>query len=183
MSIQSELKKWASSPAGKKKIAMVKMDALMSGGGLGGASGSGSGQSGGGGIPPNYIEQCIQDAKRSVIASLPLSLSRTINENSFQEPVIKVRKDGSVAVSISFKPDAVHRDSLVPKVWEDGVQNIVMHLSTGWSARGAVYGEWYGTDTYSRSDYAGDDFMRDAVNDFNSKHQNAYLELNAKYSL
>lgn len=178
MSIQSELKKWASSPAGKKKIAMARMDALASG-----ESPSSGAVQNGGSLGSDYIRQCIRDVEQSVIDQLPPSLAKSIDMDSFQEPVIKARKDGSVAVSISFKPDVVHRDSLVPKVWKDGVQNIVMHLSTGWSARGSVYGEWHGIDTYSRSDYAGDDFMRDAVNAFNNTHQFAYAELNAKYSL
>lgn len=178
MSIDSALKKWLSSPAGKEKLREVQATSLKSGKSFGHTPN---------GVPVSIAlaKKYAEDMINEVISMLPSSLKYSenpITRSSFLEPVVIPDTDG-FAVKISFNPSAVHRDSLVPEVWNDGIPNIVVHLSNGWSARGAVYGEWHGKDTWSRAEYGGDLFMSEAVDSFNRTHPLAVAELGSEYDV
>lgn len=179
MSITDELNKWASSPAGKKRLAEENIKALKAGRSFGKAGKSGVQ------INRAMVKQYAEDMIDHILAKLPDSLRDSptpITRASFNEPVIKLDGD-TFEVKISFRPDAVHRDSLAPDRWEDGIENIAVHLSNGWSARGAVRGEWHGSETWSRAKFSGDSFMREAVEDFNQQHPAAFAELGVEYNV
>jgi len=177
MSLEQVLQKWAASSEGQKKLKAEAKSALSRGKSFGKTSGTGVNYS------VQTAKQYAEEMMDEIIRYLPRSLANSpepITRDSFQEPVINVRDDG-FDVRISFRPDAVHRESLAPEKYPDGVENIVVHLSNGWSARGAVYGEWHGVETWSRMESAGDDFMREAVMSFNATHPLAEARLGDEY--
>lgn len=174
MSILDEINKWAASPAGRKRLAEENIKALK--------ANKSFGQNGGSTPPINYAEEMIKE----ILDQLPPSLRDSptpITRASFNEPVVTLNGD-TFEIKISFRPDAVHRDSLAPEVeeWKRGIENIVVHLSNGWSAGGVVRGEWHGKDTWSRKKFGGDSFMRKAVETFNQKHT-AHAELGTEYNV
>ena len=75
---------------------------------------------------------------------------------------------GITLVSLSFRPGSMFRASLAPRKYPDGVPNIVLHFTRGWSARGGLRGEWHGEKVWSRRSRSGSSFMQDAVAEFNA---------------
>ena len=77
------------------------------------------------------------------------------------------------SISISFNEDALRRESLDPDRYPEGISNIVKLFITGYDARGAVYGVWKGhgdEEIWSLRHRDPDDFMEEAVEEFNSKY-------------
>ena len=176
MSLEQVLQKWASSAEGQKKLKSQARAAMSSGKSFGKTM---SGEP----VSRETALKYAEDMMAEIIRHLPHSLANSpkpITRDSFQDPVVNMR-DAGFDIQISFRPDAVERESLVPEKYPDGVQNIVVHLSNGWSARGAVQGEWWGVETWSRMEYAGDDFMREAVMSFNATHPYAEARLGDEY--
>lgn len=77
-----------------------------------------------------------------------------------------VETERGLEVDIKFNVDALHRDSLAPDKYPDGVDNIVLHFTTGWDARGVVRGEWHGKETWSLQHREGANFIESAVEAF-----------------
>lgn len=76
-------------------------------------------------------------------------------------------KEGYV---VKLSLDNVFRKSLVPEEYPQGVEDIVLHFTRGWSAKGTVRGTWGDREgVYSRRQRAGNTFVYDAINEFNSK--------------
>lgn len=172
MSIQTVLNDFLQSPSGKRKVKKAVDEARRSGKIIGTP------------IPdPSYMEvvneliQCVQN-------NLPESLrSSELSQNAAYivgKPV--QTKDGNYRIDISFDPAAIFRPSLAPNSkWGDGVENIVLHLSNGWHAAGTVSGIWHGETVRSRQVYDGDDFMKQAIFDFNMSHVGVTAVLGLQY--
>jgi len=106
--------------------------------------------------------------------------SINIDDIIIGEPVIK--KDGTVQIMLSFREDALARQSLQPNKYPRGIEDIVLHFSRGWNAKGAVFGSWHGSNTWSRRAKASDRFLFDAVEEINLQVKGmATAELKGEY--
>ncbi len=91
-------------------------------------------------------------------------------------------ENGGTTISLSFRPGAMFRPSLQPEKYPEGVENIVLHFTHGWSAKGYISGEWHGDQVWSRRTRSGTPFMQEAVSEFNSKMKGiAVAELSGDY--
>jgi len=97
----------------------------------------------------------------SVIGSIDL------NEIVIGEP--KTNKDGEVHITLSFREDALFRQSLQPQKFPHGIEDIVLHFARGWNAKGAVFGSWHGTDTWSRRAKNPERFLTEAILEINER--------------
>lgn len=89
---------------------------------------------------------------------------------------------GAWCIDIEFKPGVMRRESLIPKAYPEGVENIVLHFSHGWDADNYVYGSWHGDRVRSRKHKNPDPFLKEAVDEFNAKYGDvARAELTAEY--
>lgn len=180
MSLDSKINTFLKSKEGKQKIADAKAKALKEGRTFGQPGASVS------------KEDAIKAAKRfkQILLNILHTGSSDWNLESIEDKDIiigepEVTKDGKINIDIWFDEKAVFRPSLDPSRFSEGVPNIVVHLTHGWNAAGAVTGTWYskrGTfeDTTSRMSFNGDDFMQEAVNQFNEEKLGT-AELNEKY--
>ena len=120
-------------------------------------------------------------------------ISDTVSKNgdglkSFQRSSIRVVSEklptGFVKMKVVFDKNALHRDSLVPEVY-DGIDDIVKLFTTGYSAHGSVKGAWltHGKEAvWSLRHREPSDFMRAAVSEFNVKYGRvARAELSEEY--
>ena len=169
MSINDKLKAFFASGEGKRRVAELRAN---------------------GGLPTKYAipkeqyKPAVDDLIQCIKANLPDSLrsSALMDDSAYIVSRPSVRKDGSVRINIRFAPEAVFRPSLDPSgPWGEGIENIVLHLSNGWHAKGTVTGEWHGREARSRQVYEGDSFMQDAVFDFNMSHIGVTAELGPQY--
>lgn len=87
--------------------------------------------------------------------------------------------DGLWRLKLSFREGSLHRESLDDNDYPEGLSNIVLLFAKGYHARDYVYGLWnttgsknshwiYWHDIRSRKDRSGNDFLIQAVNEFNS---------------
>lgn len=77
---------------------------------------------------------------------------------------------GGITASVDISADGgLFRPSLYPKKY-GGVDNIVALFEHGYDAGGLVWGEWHGDYTWSLSHRDGEDFIHEAVDDFNTKY-------------
>ena len=172
MSIESVLAEYLRSAAGRKKVQLALLESGKKGTPIKAAAIDESYK-----LLVNDLIHCIQDYLPLSLKNSELSLDSAYD---ISDPIIQ--KDGSIRVDISFNPAAVFRPSLDPNpAWGDGVENIVLHLSNGWNARGAVSGIWHGEITQSRRSYDGDDFMERAIFDFNTTHAGVMAVLGKQY--
>jgi len=89
---------------------------------------------------------------------------------------------GEVIITLSFRPGSMFRPSLQPDEYPEGVQNILLHFTHGWSARRRIRGEWRGEKVWSRKFHCGSSFMQQAVDEFNSSVKGvATAELSDEY--
>ena len=98
-------------------------------------------------------------------------------------------KAGRVSLKISFRSDALFRESLDPVMY-GGVDDIVLHFAYGWHAKGYVYGLWHRpgwnggrlVQVRSRKDREPNRFLKHAVWEFNEQAKGvAVAELEAPY--
>lgn len=107
---------------------------------------------------------------------------------SFERSSIIVKSslldDGSTSMKVLFDKNAIHRDSLVPDVY-DGVDDIIRLFEKGYTAHGSVKGVWatHGAEAvWSLKHRDPNDFMNAAVSEFNRKHwKEAKAELSDNY--
>lgn len=81
--------------------------------------------------------------------------------------------DGLWRLEVSFREGSLQRDSLDLETYPEGLHNIVLLFAKGYHARDYVYGWWidqYGNhgNVRSRKDREPNDFLTQAVNEFNS---------------
>lgn len=90
-------------------------------------------------------------------------------------------KNGEWSLTISFRDGSLHRDSLDDNDYPEGISNIVLLFAKGYHAQNYVYGLWNNTgrlnthwsewkDVRSRKDRSGNDFLIQAVDEFNTKY-------------
>lgn len=172
MSLDGKINAFLKSKEGKRKIAEAKAKALKEGRTFGQQGAS---------VSKEDAIRAAEKQKEFLLRRLEQVGLGTITAGDIVigEPVVD--KNGNLSVDISFDPESLFRPSLDPDKYK-GVENIVLHFTHGWDARGAVYGYWEsaGRDTWSRSYFAGDDFMQQAVDDFNALGFGT-AELNEKY--
>lgn len=161
MSIEAELKKWASSPAGKKRIAEVKAQKLKAGQKFG---------QGSSGVSVEQAKMYAEELRQAIYDNIPVSLKagseRPIELSDIIISKPMVLPNGSISIDLSFAPDAIHRDSLDPERYENGVDNIVSLFSRGYTAHGDVWGMWHGHEQWNLLQRRADPFMKRAVAEF-----------------
>ena len=171
MSIETKINTYLKTKEGKQKIAESKSKVFKEGGTFGQQGVS---------ISKEDAVEAAEKQKEFLLRRLAEVGLGTIPSEAIiiGEPTID--KNGDIFVGIWLDPDSLFRPSLSPRY--EGIENIVLHFTHGWSAHGAVHGYWksVGKDVWSRSKYAGDDFMQQAVDDFNELGLGT-AELNEKY--
>ena len=177
MSIESKLKEWAKSKKGQAKIEAARRDAAKRGVPFGNGGGSKRIQ-----LTPEMMDM-VNDLIHTVQEYLPESLrsSELMDDTSYIVMKPRVSPDGRYLIGIKFSDAAVYRPSVAPDDY-DGVPNIVLHLSRGWHARGSIRGEWHGQEILTRRTYGGEQFMQEAINEFNMTHASALAVLNDDYT-
>lgn len=93
-----------------------------------------------------------------------------------------LNKNTGAFISLSFKGKALKRPSLIQQYYSqngqpDGVEDIILLFSNGYKASSQVYGTWRGKSTNSLTERKGDDFLMDAIVEFNKLHKG---KINAK---
>jgi len=106
-------------------------------------------------------DDVVAEAKRlreMLYASLPASLKPMgIDVFHIGEPQLK---NGGYDVDITVDAEKVHRESLAPGQYPDGVENIIENFNVGWETRRTrrgthrmVRGMWHGAPHWSRPVY------------------------------
>lgn len=166
MSIESELKKWANSPAGKKRIAEEKAKKLKAGQKFG---------QGSNGVSIEQAKKMGEEMRDILYANLPVGLKASVRTSDIIVSAPKVQADGSMLVELNFRPEALERESLDPEKYPEGVDNIIRLFSHGYTAHGDVVGMWHGHEQWNLRHRNADPFMQNAVDEFNALHGGAKI--------
>lgn len=95
-------------------------------------------------------------------------------------PVIDTK--GRYTMNIRFKDGVLHRESLYSEGYPDGLGNVVLLFARGYHARDYVYGSGESNSMRSKKDRAPNNFLYDAVSDFNTMAKGiAVAQLSDKY--
>lgn len=130
MSLQSEIEKWAKSPAGKKKIEVERKKAMAEGREFGRVAARSSK------LPSYYADRLITILDAEIKAA-----GFKFGECLYKVDVGYNEADGCYELHVNFKPEEVDRPSLVPEKYPDGAYDIVTLMNRGYHARDYVYGE------------------------------------------
>lgn len=98
-------------------------------------------------------------------------------------------ENGYWRVKLSFREEALRRNSLDTKYFPQGISNIVLLFARGYHANGRVYGSWvspkfgYIGRVRSKPSREGSDFLIEAVDEFNKLYSKtiARAELEGVY--
>lgn len=138
---------------------------------------------GGGGADVIVTVAEMEDAAQKLIAEiqktaksfgLAESITALIDTLAYTKP--EVQADGSYSVGIFFTGDK-HRDSLYPKGYPNGVDNIIALLNNGFrigEGKKPATGMWHGHKTVGLRTREGLHFMNTAVSDFVRAYGDAY---------
>ncbi len=97
--------------------------------------------------------------------------SITMDDIIIEEPML--RGDGRFEIKLSFKEGSLHRESLYPEGYPDGLKNIVLLFAKGYRTSHPVHGDWtfdgkiIANDVWGKRTRAPSNFLYDAVNEFN----------------
>lgn len=99
---------------------------------------------------------------------------KSINMEDIEVGVLTTAQDGSLSIKISFEEGSLHRESLRPDLYPDGLDNIVLLFAHGYNARNPVMGQWKNSRSYphiirSVQRREPNNFLQEAVEEFNSK--------------
>ena len=160
MSLDAKINAFLKTKEGKQKIAEAKAKALKEGRVFGQQGAS---------ISKEDTIKAAEKQREFLLRRLEQVGLGTIAVEDIVIGEPTVDKSGNLSIEIWFDLESLFRPSLAPEKHK-GVENIVLHFTHGWDARGSVYGYWESAsrDTWSRSYFAGDDFMQEAVDDFNA---------------
>lgn len=154
--LMKRLREWARSPEGKKEIKkQTGIDYVDR-------------------SPSQQFKVYGEQMRQILFAHInPIIKSITLNDIIVGTPY--KGEDGKYRVDISFREDALHRESLNPGRFPDGVHNIVLLFTKGYHAGNYVYGEWKnssrpGDTIRSKISRPANDFLSRAVAEFNSKN-------------
>lgn len=117
----------------------------------------------------------------------PLISSISPDDIIVEQP--KIDEHGVYSLKISFNEERLHRDSLYPNGSSDrfgsyanGIEDIVLLFAHGYHADNYVYGTWHNARWKSRKDREPNDFLYDAVDEFNAQNSGfAMATLDEKY--
>lgn len=173
MSIDSALKQWAKTPAGKAKLQEAQKDMLKRG--SRGHQGTKD--------PAFYAEKFIEILRAEIALD-------GFEYGNYLEWTDMGYNDatGKYEIHVNFKDDELHRDSLYQDPdggYPGGYDNIAALMNRGYSAKDYVYGEYpegSGQRIRSKKYRQGAHFMQTAVAHFNAQYgANATAELGAEY--
>lgn len=125
-------------------------------------------------------------AMKKILQDEILPIKSSYSKKSFLDYIIIseefVNGSGWV-VNVSFDEEKMHRESLYPEKYHDGVQ-LDEIFNEGYSARAYAYGvNQYGDAIYSKKQRDALYFVQRAVDNFNTKYKGkAIAEYNRKYS-
>jgi len=83
-------------------------------------------------------------------------------------------EDGLFEIKLSFREGSLHRDSLYPDAYPEGLSNIVLLFTKGYNASRSVHGDWtyngktVASDIWGKRRRVKSTFLDDAVAEFNS---------------
>lgn len=152
--INAKLEAWSKSKAGQKVLVAAGKQALL------GAIRNGE--------KPKDADKLADEMKMVLLAHLSDSL-KSLTMSDFEEPEFKI-VDEEAVMTIRFRPDSVSRPSLDPEKYPNGIADIVVHLDHGWDAKRVTGGLWHGEYHLSRQHSERQDFLQDAVDEFNRAH-------------
>lgn len=152
--INAKLEAWSKTKAGQKVLAAAGKKALL------GAIRNGE--------KPKDADKLADEMKTVLLAHLPDSL-KSLTMSDFEEPEFKITDEEAVMI-IRFLSESVHRPSLDPEKYPNGIADIVVHLDHGWDAKHVTGGLWHGEYYLSRQHAERQDFLQDAVDEFNRAH-------------
>lgn len=173
MSLQSEIDKWAKSPAGKKKIEKEQKRAM--------AEGREFGRTVRGPVrTPEFYAKAMTEILQDKVAGIR---SKTTGEAYLDHISYRASKDGA---EVFFEPDEMERPSLDPKynvVRGIAIENIAVLINNGYRAAGAVHGvDRHKNERWSLLTRDGLHFMQEAVDEFNRRFDGeVYADLDSKY--
>lgn len=115
------------------------------------------------------LKRCIRDSTGTNYSAGELSQYAVDAVSNIKRGKVSARDDGSYSVEINFDGGR-HRDSLVPSLYPEGVDDIVVILNNGYPEdrhqMKTVSGIWHGKHTFSLPNRYGAHFIEDAVNVF-----------------
>lgn len=152
--INAKLEAWSKTKAGQKVLVAAGKKALL------GAIRNGE--------KPKDADKLADEMKTVLLAHLPDSL-KSLTMSDFEEPEFNI-VDEEAVMTIRFRPDSVSRPSLDPKKYPNGIADIVVHLDHGWDAKRVTGGLWHSEYHLSRQHAERQDFLQDAVDEFNRAH-------------
>lgn len=156
--LAAQLKKLEKSPKFQKAVAEAQKAAIKKGTSFGQGAGVISPA-----IAKKKAERLRELLFQEVVQVIP---SVSIYDIEVGEP--ELDELGRYVINVGFNRDTAHRESLYGEQY-DGIENIYLHMTHGWSAAGTAYGEWHGDRVGSRSRFEGDDFIQRAVDRFNAE--------------
>ncbi len=170
MSIESVLRQWAQSPAGKAKLTKEQRAKLRRGG---------SGSNG----PEFYAEKLIAMLRQEI------ALDGFEYGEYLQWTIAGYNEaTGQYEIHVNFDQNALHRDSLYDgpdSRYAEGCDNIAALMNRGYAAKDYVYGEYpkgAGNRIRSRKSRQGAYFMQAAVDHFNAQYAaKAHAVLSSDY--
>lgn len=144
--------------------------------------------------PSEKLFSWYGEKMKSILYKYVSSLIKSVTPDDIIVGKPRQDSDGRWMIDVSFKEDSLKRESLYDYEYPEGVTNIVLLFAKGYHARDYVYGLWnttgnknahwiYKKDTRSRKDREGNDFLIQAVNEFNGMTNKnvATAELVGKY--
>lgn len=115
------------------------------------------------------LKKCIRDSAGTNYSAGELSQYAIDAVSNIKRGRVSARGDGSYSVEINFDSER-HRDSLVPSLYPEGIDDIVVILNNGYPEdghqMGVVSGTWHGKHTFGLPNRNGAHFIEDAVNIF-----------------
>lgn len=156
--IEAALQKWAKSPEGQKALNGKVIEMYR--------SGNFQGMGGGSTRPPMFYAD-------ELIRLLQIEIARHGHEFGDYLYVDEARSGwndqlGKYELIVDFKEEFLSRPSLEPDRFPEGAYNIVALLNKGYHAKGAVYGEWHGMETWSKENRPAEEYIQDAVRQFHA---------------
>ena len=156
MSLEDELTRWAKSAAGKAKLQEAQKSILKNGGPWRGKAKG----------PEFYAEEFIKILRQEIALA-----GFEYGEYLYWSDAGYNNATGKYEIHVNFKDDALHRESLYPKKYPGGVNNIVALMNAGYHADNYVYGTMPdGRRGRSLKDRHGEFFIQAAVERFNSTY-------------
>lgn len=160
INLTAQLKKLEKSPKFQKMVAEARKDAAKRGASFGQGSGA---------FSPALAKKKAE-RMRELLFEETIKVIPSISIHGIEIGNVETDANGNFVVNVGFNRYAAWRGSLYG-VKYDGIENIFLHFTHGWDAKGYAYGEWHGDAVRSRAHYDGNDFIQRAVDRFNAEMQ------------